>query len=292
MDYEALKTTYLKLLDAECNEHVYQDFLEEYPEFIPREFIQNHGVHLDLVLRKVAFGGEYVSDFVYLSKSSGDWNVVLVEIEKPQCGYFKNDEGDMHPAFSVGLQQINRWRAWLDVPENRAYFLNTTLGFLRVPIMLRENPCRIKYILVTGRKAEAQDNPKKRALITAQEQQDTFKILSFDSLLHLERIPSPRYVGALRGIGLDIVSSRYAGEKVFSWIEPDTIRITDVLRTDCITHKGEWHTRTLDDDGTISLADAGKMVLDDRLDKLGKTAPPQRKHLTEALVRLGLSLPK
>jgi len=292
MDYEALKAIYLKLLDGEFKEQVYQDFLEEYPEFVPREFIQNHGVHLNVVLRKVPFGGEYISDLVYLSKSSGDWNVVLVELEKPQSRYFKDDAGNFHSEFLAGLQQINRWRAWFDSSENRAYFVNTTLGFLRVPPTLRGNPCRIKYVLVTGRAADAKGNARKRGLITSEERDGTFTILSFDSLLRLEAKPSPRYVGGLRGIGLDILSSRFAGESLFSWVGPDQIRITDALRADCLAHKRDWFTRGIDEDGTVSLADPGKMVLDERLDKLGKVDPPERKQLEEAAVKLGLSLPK
>ncbi|MFZ8382430.1 hypothetical protein ACO1LY_15500, partial [Staphylococcus aureus] len=81
-----------------------------------------------------------------------------------------------------------------------------------------------------------------------------------------------------------VVSTRFAGESLFSWIEPDKIRITDGLRGDCLAHKGDWQTRALDDDadGFVDLADFGKMILDERLDKLGKTEPAERKALTEA----------
>jgi hypothetical protein len=48
-------------------EQVYQKYLEQNTRFIPREFVQNHGIHFDLILRKLAFGADYVSDFFYMS---------------------------------------------------------------------------------------------------------------------------------------------------------------------------------------------------------------------------------
>jgi len=280
MDYAKLKEVFQKLLDAALDEQVYQDFLEVYPEFVPREFVQNHGVHFKLILRKVKFGADYVSDLLYLSKSSGDWNVVLVELEKPQSRYFKDDAGNLHPDFQAGLQQINRWRAWLSVQANRSYLFDTTLGPFRVP--MAENQCFVKYVLVTGRREEAIQNQKKRALIAAEERED-LKILSFDSLLHLEDRPSSRYIGALRGGGLEIISDRYSGDSLFSWVSPDQVRITDALRMDCIAHKADWLT-------TLDVLQNTK-VLDERLDKLGKVDGPTRKQLIAAVASLGTSLP-
>ena len=46
----SLQQDFLKLLDEEHQEQTYQAFLEQNTPLIPREFIQNHGVHLDLVL--------------------------------------------------------------------------------------------------------------------------------------------------------------------------------------------------------------------------------------------------
>lgn len=290
MDYASLKAVYAKLIDNSYIEQVYQDFLEEYPEFIPREFVQHHGVHAGLVLRKVRFGNELVSDFVYLSKSSGDWNVVLVELEKPQSKYFKDDRGTLHPDFLKGLHQIGQWRAWFQSTQNKAYFVDTTLGFLRVPLRMRSNPCHMKFVLVTGRAAESRENELKRGIVTANEQAD-FKILSYDSLLYLERNPSPNYVGILRAGAVDIVSRRYSGDAIFSMQEPEKVRITSDLRADCLAHKADWRTRSIEDDGTVTLEGSGKMILDEKLDKFGTCDRPNRKELIAAAAKLGLALP-
>jgi hypothetical protein len=279
IDYRRLTENFKKLLGAQCSEQVYQDFLERYPAYVPREFIQNHGVHFSLILRKVKFGNEYVSDFVYLSKSSGDWNVVLVELEKPQSRFFKDDKSNLHEDFLTGIQQIGRWRAWFEEPANRAYFLDKTLGFLRVP--LRDNPCRIKYVLVTGRTAEAVNNANRRYLIGAQEADD-MKILSYDSLLELEEQPPQRYVGALRGLGLDLLSSTFATDSVFVYLQPEQLRITDALRASCITERSRWLTRRTDDDG---------YVIEERLPRIGRLDDPERAQLTSAAAQHGIQLP-
>ena len=62
------KNKYLTLLDGTPKEQKLQSFLENHTRFIPREFVQNHGVHLSLVLRKLAFGADYKTDFLLFLK--------------------------------------------------------------------------------------------------------------------------------------------------------------------------------------------------------------------------------
>lgn len=90
------RTEYFDLLDQNLNEQTYQKYLEDNPEFIPREFIQNHGLHLSTVFRKFPLSSEYIPDFLYVSKSSDDWNVVFIEIEKPSSKYFLNNTTNFH----------------------------------------------------------------------------------------------------------------------------------------------------------------------------------------------------
>lgn len=121
------KKEYLELLDREENEQIYQTYLEENTMFIPREFEQNHGIHFSTVFRKLPLSSDYKPDFVYLSKSSDNWNVVLVEIEKPSSKYFKNNSTTFHADFNLALQQMNTWRAWFDDESNRNHFKNNIL---------------------------------------------------------------------------------------------------------------------------------------------------------------------
>ncbi|WP_426907124.1 Shedu anti-phage system protein SduA domain-containing protein, partial [Serratia bockelmannii] len=65
---------------------------------------------------------DYKPDFVNLSKSSDNWNVILVEIEKTSSKYFKNNSTTFHAEFNLALQHMNTWRAWFDVESNRSHF--------------------------------------------------------------------------------------------------------------------------------------------------------------------------
>lgn len=112
MDIESKREEFFKLLDEGHQEQVYQSFLETNTHFIPREFVQNHGIGLSLVLRKLPFAADYKTDFFYFSKSSDDWNAVFIELEKPSSSFFRKNTNDFHPDFMKALQQINQWKAW------------------------------------------------------------------------------------------------------------------------------------------------------------------------------------
>src|SRR5271157_5125328 len=103
-DAVTLKEDFIALLDKQGGEQEYQEFIEKNTALVPREFIQNHGVHLDVVFRKLSLAADYTTDFFYLSKSSVDWNCILIEIEKPQSKYFKDASTNFHPDFQAALE--------------------------------------------------------------------------------------------------------------------------------------------------------------------------------------------
>jgi len=89
MAYEEKRAKFLELLNEGHEEQIYQTFLEQNTHLIPREFVQNHGIGLGLVLRKLPFGADYKTDFFYFSKSSDDWNAVFIELEKPTSQFLR-----------------------------------------------------------------------------------------------------------------------------------------------------------------------------------------------------------
>ncbi len=167
---------FIELLDACRNEETYQKFIQDHTQLIPRKFVQNHGIHLDLVIRKLKIAEDYVTDFFYLSKSSLDWNCVLVEIEKPQSKYFRPGTNEFHRDFKAGLDQITRWRAWFHDQDKFNHFVNNTIGLLRIPSAMAKNRCYIKYVLVTGRREELAHNQMRKSLVK-ELARDDFKIM-------------------------------------------------------------------------------------------------------------------
>ncbi len=234
-----LYSEFLSLLAAHEPEQRYQEFLEENSRLIPCEFVQNHGIHFGLVLRKLSLAKDYTTDFFYLAKSSADWNCVLIEIEKPYSQIFKSGSNDFHQDFQTGLDQISRWRAWFKSSANFEGFVNGTIKSIRIPAVLTSNPCYIKYVLGAGRRQEFDSNETRRNLLLAQERED-FHILSYDSLLENLHGKSELYVGVRRNEWIEIISKRFAGEDLFSRMPPEQLRISRELREDVEAHRDEW----------------------------------------------------
>lgn len=237
VDAMRVKQDFLALLDRNQSEQAYQGYIEAHTRLVPREFIQNHGIHFDLVLRKLAFGADYKSDFTYLSKSPDDWNCILIEIERPGAKFFRSGTNEFHPDFVKALQQINTWRAWFASEINKSSFANTTVGLIRTP--LTENPMHPKFVLVHGRRAEYADNKLRRSLIAAQESAD-FKILTFDSLVEDLRSKGDLYLGVRRNEFIDIISDKFVGENIFRWMPSEQLRIGTKLCDDALSKRDEW----------------------------------------------------
>ena len=197
-------------------------------KLIPREFIQNHGIHFDLVLRKLSFGADYITDFFYMSKSSDDWHLVFVEIEKPQSRFFRDGSNDLHPDFQSALQQIGRWRAWLSNSANFAAFL-ASLAPMRRPINMTQNPSYPRFVLVHGRREEYGANEQRRAIVHAEERED-FHILSFDSLAEGLTQKHECYIGARHNETIEIFGDELVSPEMYMSIEPSQFLVSSALQ--------------------------------------------------------------
>lgn len=247
---EALRDEYLVLLDGKHKEQVYQEFLGRNTRLIPREFVQNHGLHLRLVLRKVPFGADYKSDFFYLSKSTDDWNAVFIELEKPQSRFFRRGSNKFHSDFVDALQQIHQWKAWFLTEGNQQAFLTGTVNSLRVPHVMASNPTYNKYVLVFGRRSEYVENGQRRSLIKAQETDD-FKIITFDSLAEALTSKSELYLGIRRNQYIDILTNEVVDASLFAWVDPSQLRVSETLHDKLMNGPRSNHHRFNDGESII-----------------------------------------
>lgn len=245
---KALSEEFIKLLDQNHDEQTYQSFMERNPQLVPREFIQNHGLHLDIVLRKLSLARDYTTDFFYLAKSSADWHCVLVEIEKPQSKYFCSKSNEFHMDFQRALSQINRWRAWFENSSNKNVFVDNTIGQLRVPVGMSRNPCYIKYVLVHGRRSEFEKSALRSSLIRAQERED-FKILSFDSLAEDIQKKSDLYIGVRKNEFIEIISDRFVSDSIFVWMDKSCLRIGQKLKDSALASGDKYWFQNQQGDG-------------------------------------------
>jgi len=215
------------LLAGDNDEQAFQDFLEKNSRFIPREFVQNHGIAQSLVLRKLPFGPDYKSDLFYFSKSSDDWNAVFVELEKPQSRFFRGNSNIFHADFERALQQINQWKAWFLSDQNRGGFLSS-VSALQVPAHMARNPTYFKYVLVFGRRAEYAGNEDRRRLINATET-DNFKVITYDSLSEDLEHKFEVAIGSRHNQFIDILTDEIVSPTMYCWVEPTQLRVSAAL---------------------------------------------------------------
>jgi hypothetical protein len=168
--------------DAQTNERDLKVFFDAYPGALPTPWLLNHGVHFDFIFPEYEIGTRFKCDYMFLTKSSGEWRCVLIEIESPHAKLFRTGGKDIktRSALNVGLDQIRDWREYL--LKNRDAFLRDLEPIL-LPFSMARNPLSFKYALVIGRTAEYKNDPRKaERLSTLNANADTW-IMTYDSAL-------------------------------------------------------------------------------------------------------------
>ncbi|MFT3714019.1 MAG: DUF4263 domain-containing protein [Archangium sp.] len=248
-EYEAL------ISRTDLKEQEVQHFIEQHPRFLPLKWVQNHGVHFNLFIRKPDLLGKLAADFLFLSKSSVDWHCVLIEIEKPTTRLFKPKTDEIHGEFQAGLDQVLSWKAFLQSP-GRIEALKSSLKFLMGP--MANNPMFVRYVLVAGRRKEFEGNETRRNLFAARRSEDV-DVMTFDSLAVDYHRRRNLYLGVLKSNALEIHSTEFVCENMFAWIPTSQLRINDTLRNNIQQEKSKWLARRPN----------GKFVLEESLDEVG-----------------------
>ncbi len=250
-DQKGFRVAYRELLDEDADEQTYQSFIERNTWLIPREFVLNHGIWCDLVFRKLHLGCDYVCDFAFLTKSSVQWRLVLIEIERPGKHFFRGSTLRLHSDFTTATEQISSWRFFLE--GRLGGFVREALGSVTTFLQI-EDPGDVRFVLVHGRRSEFERIAKRRGLIKAQQHGD-LRIMSFDSLVEN---PTPRgelYLAVRRNEFIDIVSDRFISDDPFALLEPENIRIgTQLLASAESALKQRYGHRDHDSDGSRSKA--------------------------------------
>lgn len=163
------------------NENKIQAFLESNSEFIPIPTLENHRLHLNSVLCKMPIG-ERVTDFAYITKSSDEWVIVLIELESSNKRIFTKSSG--HVGFSAkfndAVAQIDVWREYLSTHSNA---FKELLAPLLVPPALSGNKIRFEYVLVIGRSSETDHNQARKDKIQQLKSDKNIHVLNYDSLI-------------------------------------------------------------------------------------------------------------
>lgn len=229
--------------DAEINESTVQDFLEQHTAFIPRPFMLNHQLHFNIFLSKFPIGSKFC-DFAYLTKSSVEWWVVLMELENPLKKLFKGNEvsAKFTADFENACSQIRDWKIYIE--EHRQEVLHS-LRRIRVP--LAENKVSFKYVVIMGRRAEIENSEARRKAIAINNSND-FRILNYDTLLTDYQRMTPEESLVLTHYDIDRFKIKYLPKdgsykiknristQMFSYLKPEDLQVSDeyikVLKAD------------------------------------------------------------
>jgi hypothetical protein len=223
-----LRAQYLALLErSSVSEQVVQDFLEKHSELIPVTWMLNHGLHFDVMISKFPLDTSLKCDLAYLTKSTAEWYLTLIELEHPSKPIFT--ENRRVPTFSAGfnaaLGQIASWKAFI---EHHGGEVRDRLSPLLGSGRLRRNRVRFKFVLICGRNAELKSN-QDRIDRFGQLNGEDFKVLTYDS-----PVRGLRFRGGVRKNILTVVRKGfklkhlncYPGS-LFAYLSPHEIEVSN-----------------------------------------------------------------
>lgn len=74
-EFKKVRDEFRELLDEHHLEQIYQRSMEQQTVLIPREFVQNHGIHFGLVFRKISLAKDYApgSSICQRVRLTGTW---------------------------------------------------------------------------------------------------------------------------------------------------------------------------------------------------------------------------
>ncbi len=168
------------------NENEIQGYFESNPDLIPTPFLLNHGLHFSSIISKLPISDSLISDFAYLTKSSAEWVLVLMELEASNKKIFtaSNKNINFTAEFNNAYDQILSWRAYLE--QNSLEFKKK---FEHLMFHMYPNSLSFKFVLVIGRSSEI--NTQERQNLFLQKNKDGVIVMTYDSLLRT-------YAGAKR----------------------------------------------------------------------------------------------
>lgn len=166
--------------EPKANENALQAFLEANTSFMPKPDILNHQLHMNCVIAKFPVG-ERSTDYAYLTKSTVEWQLVLVELEDSSKRIFKDSSKNsaFTADFSDAIAQIDVWR---DYVSQHIEQLREKLRPLMVPTPMFRNKLSVRYVLVIGRSAEFEHNETRRLRLANYGADRSLRIMTYDTI--------------------------------------------------------------------------------------------------------------
>ncbi|WP_161605169.1 Shedu immune nuclease family protein [Myxococcus xanthus] len=212
-----------------------QEFLEKNPLFIPQIRLLNHGLHLECMISQFPLGTELKTDFVYITKSSVRWEVVLIEIERPDKKLFTKNRDQVTPTAELtsAQAQIDTWDDFIKKNRNEVI---RKLKPLLIPIGMEENEITFRFILIIGRSDQLKGDQARKDR-WASYSNNARELMTFDSMLryyvrqekHLPKLKKPNIL-SLKKRRFSLKYMHHLPFGLFSHLGPDRLKIKDRQR--------------------------------------------------------------
>jgi len=219
---------YRRLLDdkppaGRQKEQVVQDFLELHTRFIPTPNLLNHQLHFETILTKFALGTDHISDYCYITRSSGRWRITLVELESPDKPIFnKNEESPVFSSkFHEAISQVQSWKNFIEESKSCV-----TARFYPLMAMLDnpKSPVEFKYQLVIGRSANKNKNYERKQALHRKEVETEIDIFTYDQLIDYFQVERTKLVmRRAKNDRFELKYMHFHPRKIFAWVGPDTL---------------------------------------------------------------------
>lgn len=154
-----LNEAYLTILNnPNTNERTLLQFIKDNKAyFIVASILKgnyNFGHHDAFIIPEFMLGNSYKVDYLLIGKSSGGYEFVFVELEKPY-GNITISDGELGDAFRKGLKQIEDWETWLEA--NYASLYETFIRYKHPDMLLEDefrmfDRTRMHFAVVAGRR--------------------------------------------------------------------------------------------------------------------------------------------
>lgn len=168
------------IANPQKNENAIQTFLEANTTFMPTPDLLGHRLNLNSVIAKFPVG-ERSTDYAYLTKTSVEWRLVLVELEDSGKRIFKpSSKNDAFTSdFTDAIAQIDVWRDYVSQHLER---LREKLRPLMVPNQMARHRLSVRYLLIYGRSAEFEHDDDRKLRLANYGAERDLRILTYDTI--------------------------------------------------------------------------------------------------------------
>lgn len=205
-------------------EQFVQDFMEDRSELIPVTNLLGHHLHFGMIISKYKLSTEYTTDYIYITKNSGLWRIIFVELEKPEKLIFTGNVERVTTSaeFNAALGQVNCWRQFTQ--DHREEALRRLRPLLDIGNM-RNNPIELKFQLIIGRSKNKNSTLARKIYLKAN--YSDVEVITYDQVIDYYKNFSSvkKNVMQMSGDKFSFKILNTEPQHIFSYMSPEFLQI-------------------------------------------------------------------